>query len=62
MFGPSIPVVPSTRVQGRYDLWTVRLLAITLLVPPSDTSPAWKPIRIDMPDNGVRAILDTGQS
>nr|VWO97369.1 Eukaryotic translation initiation factor 3 subunit G (eIF3g) (Eukaryotic translation initiation factor 3 RNA-binding subunit) (eIF-3 RNA-binding subunit) (Translation initiation factor eIF3 p33 subunit homolog) (eIF3 p33 homolog) [Ganoderma boninense] len=59
IFGPTIPVIPNTRVQGRFDLWTVRLLAVTLLVPPSDDSPTWTPIRIDMPNNGVRAILDT---
>lgn len=54
--------------EGMYDLWTVRLLSITLCVPPlcqSDvrnaTSPNWLSLPIKMPRNGVRAIMDTGE-
>ncbi len=54
--------------EGKYDLWTVRLLLIILCIPPmcqSDlqnaTSPDWLSLPIKMPRNGVHAILDTGE-
>ncbi|PIL27948.1 hypothetical protein GSI_09983 [Ganoderma sinense ZZ0214-1] len=65
-FTPPIPILPSPHMQGKYDLWAVRLLSITLCVPPmcqSDVrnaaSPNWLSLPIKMPRHGVRAILDT---
>ncbi|KAM5536452.1 hypothetical protein V8D89_009888 [Ganoderma adspersum] len=65
-FTPPIPILPSMHTEGIYDLWTVRLLSITLCVPPfcqSDVrnaaSPNWLSLPIKMPHNGVRAIMDT---
>nr|VWP00250.1 Protein kinase domain-containing protein [Ganoderma boninense] len=53
-------------IPGKYDLWAIRLLSITLFVPPmcgsdirNSTSSTWLPLPIKMPRQGVRAILDT---
>ena len=68
LFTPPIPILPSMHIPGKYDLWAIRLLSITLFVPPmcgsdtrNSTSSAWLPLPIKMPRQGVRAILDTGE-